>query len=147
MVREDAVADDDIVFVCENDYLHVDRWLEKVVELFESSIRFDYVSLYDHADYYEQVDKPIYPVYRGLRSEIFVTQTHHWRVAPSTCGTFLVQKRVFVEDLEAWSSRLSDFYVFTYLRLLKGRVLVSPVPGLSTHCMTGLLAPTIEWGA
>ena len=145
VVASDRVADDDVVFFVENDYLHVEGWLEKVADLYRSETQFDYVTLYDHTDFYDLEDKPSFPAYRGIRSRLFVTRSHHWREAPSTCGTFLVQKRVFMQDLEVWSSRLSDFYVFTYLRLLKRRVLLSPVPSLSTHCMAGYLAPLVDW--
>jgi hypothetical protein len=27
----------------------------------------------------------------------------------------------------------------------KGRILLSPIPGLATHCMTNLLSPSIDW--
>lgn len=145
LVKGDAIPNDDIVFFVENDYLFVDGWLDKVIDLYESPTQFDYVTLYDHTDFYDLPEKPSFPAYRGLTAHLFVARSHHWRDAPSTCGTFIVQKRVLLEDLEVWRSRLSDFYAFTYLRTVKRRVLVSPVPGLSTHCMEGFLAPTVEW--
>ncbi|MBI5482371.1 MAG: hypothetical protein HY906_26180 [Deltaproteobacteria bacterium] len=147
MVKSDTIPEDDVIFFMENDYLHVNGWLDKVVELYDSPIVFDYVSLYDHPDFYEVDGKPVFPAYRGLRAELHVTRTHHWRDAPSTCGTFLVKKKVFIEDIDVWSSRLSDFYAFAYLRTIKRRVLVNPVPGLGTHCMRAALAPTIDWAA
>jgi hypothetical protein len=125
----------------------VEGWLDKVVELYASATQFDYVSLYDHTDFYDIEGKPAFPLYRGVKSKLFVTPSHHWREAPSACGTFLVEKRVFLQDIEVWSSRLSDFYVFMFLRSIKRRVLVSPVPSLSTHCMAGLLAPTVDWAS
>lgn len=147
LVRSDTIPADDVLFFMENDYLQVEGWLDKVVDLYESDIQFDYVSLYDHTDFYDLADKPSFPVYRGLKSGLYVAKAHHWRDAPSTCGTFLVQKRVFLEDIEVWSSQLSDFYVFAYLRTLKRRVLLNPVPSLSTHCMEGFLAPTVDWSS
>ncbi|MEW5739587.1 MAG: hypothetical protein AB1938_11710 [Myxococcota bacterium] len=146
-VRRDDFLDDEILFFMENDYLHVEGWLDKVVDLYDSATPFDYVSLYDHTDFYDFEGKPAFPLYRGVKSGLFVTPSHHWREAPSACGTFLVEKRVFLQDIDVWSSRLSDFYVFMYLRSIKRRVLVSPVPSLSTHCMAGLLAPTVDWAS
>ena len=147
LVKSETIPEDDVVFFMENDYLQVDGWLDKVIELYNSNIQFDYVSLYDHTDFYDLADKPSFPAYRNLRSELYVAKSHHWRVAPSTCGTFLVQKRVFLQDIDVWSSQLSDFYVFTYLRTFKRRALLNPVPGLSTHCMEGFLAPTVDWSS
>lgn len=145
-IERSPIPGDEIIYFLENDYLHVEHWLDKVVELYDSQVEFDYLSLYDHTDFYETESKPPYPVFRDLRSRLHVTKTHHWREAPSTCGTFLLQKHVLLEDMRVWTSRLSDFYAFTYLSTLKRRILVTPVPGLSTHCMTGCLAPTIDWG-
>jgi hypothetical protein len=144
-VERGPIPDDDVLYFLENDYLHVEDWLDKVVELFESRIPFDYLSLHDATDFYEMEHKETFPPFRGLRPRLDVTGTHHWREAPSAYGTFLVPRRIFVEDLGVWRSRLSDFYAFTYLRLIKRRVLVSPVPGLATHCMAGSLTPTIDW--
>lgn len=144
-VQKSGIPDDDVLYFLENDYLHVDDWLDKVVELYDSKLPVDYLSLYDATDFYDFETKPAYPVFRGFKTRLDVTSTHHWREAPSACGTFVVQKRVFLEDMDVWTSRLSDFYAFTYLRTLKRRAVVNPVPGLSTHCMTGCLAPTIDW--
>ena len=40
---------------------------------------------------------------------------------------------------------VGDHNKWVYLQEHKSRFLLSPIPGLSTHCMDGLLSPTIEW--
>jgi hypothetical protein len=27
----------------------------------------------------------------------------------------------------------------------RNKIVITPIPGLSTHCMEGLMSPTIEW--
>lgn len=139
-------ADSDLIYFMENDYLHSIDWVEKITELCDSQIPFDYVSLYDHTDMYNFINQSVLPVHGRLKSKIYVTKTHHWRVSPSTCGTFIVRKKVFFEDFEAWTGDLADHYVFTFLSKIKNRVLITPIPGLATHCMDGQLSPTINWG-
>lgn len=142
MLAKNAPMDaGDLIYFLENDYLHCPNWLEKISELLNSPVHFDYVSLYDH------MDKYIYAMYSDLRSRIFVTQNHHWRTAPSTCGTFLVRKKIFDEDIELWAREVQDHYQFEELSANKGRTLLTPIPGLATHCMEGYLSPTIDWAA
>ena len=38
-----------------------------------------------------------------------------------------------------------DHNKFLWLAENKGRFVITPIPGLSTHCMEGLMSPTIKW--
>lgn len=133
------IQDTDFIYFLENDYLHQYGWLEKFFELCESGIMFDYVSLYDHRDKY------FYSMYSDLVSKIFSAPSHHWRTTPSTCGSFLVRRNTFSEDAAYWVRDVQDHFQFQDLLEHKRRLLVSPIPGLSTHCMEGYLSPSIEW--
>jgi hypothetical protein len=42
-------------------------------------------------------------------------------------------------------SDLMDHQLFAELEK-KGRVVLSPIPGLATHCMVNLLSPGVDWG-
>jgi hypothetical protein len=139
IAKNTPMGDQDLVYMMENDYLHRDGWLDKVAEIDASAIAFDYLALYDHADKY------FLDMYAGLQSRIVVTASQHWRTTPSTCGTFILPRRVFLEDVGDWAQEVGDFHMFKHLTEDKGRVVLSPVPGLATHCMTGYLAPTIDW--
>jgi len=128
-----------LIYFLENDYLHVDGWLGKVEELFTTYNGLDYVSLYDHKDKY------FLPMYDNLVSKIFITDSHHWRSTPSTCGSFTITKERFDEDYDILSTVRGDHNKFLWLNKNRGRSVVSPIPGLSTHCMEGLMSPTLEW--
>jgi hypothetical protein len=84
-----------------------------------------------------------------------VTKSHHYRTTPSTCGSFLLTKKVFDEDLNFNLNVFSflkgnttlpiDHAKFLVLEKVKDRKVLSAIPGLSTHCLNGLMSPTINW--
>lgn len=140
LVNQDkSIKGDDLIYFLENDYLHTDKWFWKVKELFSTYKGLDYVSLYDHNDKY------FLPMYENLISKIITTNTHHWRTTPSTCGSFIVTKQRFEEDYDVLSTMQGDHNKWLWLNQNRSRSIFSPIPGLSTHCMEGLLSPTIKW--
>jgi hypothetical protein len=138
-VKKQPMESNDLIYWLENDYLHVDGWVNKVVTLFETYLGLDYVSLYDHNDKY------FFPSYDDLVSKIIVTKNHHWRTTPSTCGSYLITRKTFDEDYDIWYPATGDHDTFTYLNHSRNRFVFTPIPGLSTHCMNGLMSPTIDW--
>lgn len=134
----------ELIYILENDYIHAPNWIENVANLFEGNIDFDYISLYDHADKY--LGRPGFSEkYKNLKSRIFATSSCHWRTAPSSCASFLVHPGIFFSDYFLWQSRLTDRRIYAILKILKGRVLLTPIPGLSTHCMSDYLSPCVDW--
>jgi len=134
------VGDNDLIYFLENDYLHTDNWVEEIVTLFQTYPQgLNYVSLYDHNDKY------FLPMYDNLVSKIFTTETRHWRTTPSTCGSYIIPKNIFIEDEDVNTGGPGDHDKFLHLGTTKNRFVLTPIPGLSTHCMEGLLSPTINW--
>lgn len=131
--------DTDLFYFLENDYLHVKGWDIKVREIFNTYSNLNYVSLYDHNDKY------FLPQYEDLVSKIFTTQTHHWRTTPSTCGTYIVDKKILLADYDVPFTIPGDHTKFIHLNETRGRSVITPIPGLSTHCMEYLLSPTVNW--
>jgi hypothetical protein len=138
MASELNFPDSDIIYFLENDYLHLPGWLSKVFDLF-NNFDVEYVSLYDHKDKY------FYSLYDSLTSKILLSNTHHWRTTPSTCGSFLLKVNTYKEDKEVFNMWMPDFYFFNHITTIKNRSLITPIPGLSTHCMEGYLSPNINW--
>lgn len=139
IAKETLIEEKDLVYFLENDYLHVENWVDKITELFSTFQGLNYVSLYDHNDKY------FLPMYDDLVSKIFVSSTHHWRTTPSTCGSFVISKQIFEEDYNEHTTISGDHNKFLYLTSNKNRFVITPTPGLSTHCMEGLMSPTINW--
>jgi len=135
----DTIQDDDLIYFLENDYLHVDNWDEYVLDIFSCFEGLNYLTLYDHNDKY------FLPLYDDLTSKIFVSNKCHWRTTPSTCGSFIVLKKLWKEDYNFHVSLEGDHNKWLAISEEKSRFILSPIPGLSTHCMEGLLSPTINW--
>lgn len=139
IAKQTLISDKDLIYFLENDYLHIDSWVDKVIDLFSSYNNLNYVSLYDHNDKYFLL------MYEDLVSKIFTSETHHWRTTPSTCGSFIIPKYIFNEDYNEHTTISGDHNKFLHLSQIKNRFVLTPIPGLSTHCMEGLLSPTINW--
>lgn len=134
-----TMGEKDLIYYLENDYLHINGWVDKILEIFQTFDNLDYISLYDHNDKY------FYPMYDDLVSKIFVTKTHHWRTTPSTCGSFVISKKLFEQDYDILSTMEGDHNKFLWLNENRNRFVLTPIPGLSTHCIDGLLSPTLDW--
>jgi hypothetical protein len=133
-------SDDDWIYFLENDYLHDDHWISKLENLIKLGKHLEYVSLYDHYDKY------FYEQYDNLESRLFFYGNHHWRSTPSTCASFLVNSRILNEDSQIIKTSGGDHEFFTALSKINSRKIISPIPGLSTHCMKDFLSPGIDWG-
>lgn len=138
------ISEDAIIYLLEDDYLHLPGWTMAMREAFDSKIA-PYVTLYDHLDKYR------HPLYKGLKSEVFVTESCHWRTTPSTTNTYAMLYGTLLSNKET-HMKFSDLQVgytfdhdkFLYLASI-GQRLVSSIPGLSTHVEEEFLSPVIDW--
>ena len=139
IAKNTKIDDNDLVYFLENDYIHTEDWVDKVEELFSLYNLPHYVSLYDNKDKY------LLPMYDDLVSKIFITENHHWRTTASACGSFIVNKELFDLDYDINTNVAGDHNKFMLLNEQRGRMVITPIPGLSTHCVEGLMSPTINW--
>lgn len=142
IVKNNSYSADDLVYILENDYMHRPDWVDQIQTLYKEFSNISYVSLYDHNDKY------FLPMYEDLVSKIWTTSTLHWRSTPSTCGSYITTKRIFEEDFNDHTGvtvPIGDHHKWLFLTETKNRFILSPIPGLSTHCMKGLESPTIDW--
>jgi hypothetical protein len=143
-----TIPDQDLVYFLENDYFHQPGWLSKVLHLFDSDIDRDYVTLYDHPDkYYGEpfLDLQSKISHTGTQFQAFNWVDHHWRTTPSACWSFILEARVFRTDRDVLSAGIPDYFMFQMLREERRRIVLSPIPGLSTHCLLGFNAPSVNW--
>ncbi len=121
--------DDELVYFCEDDYLHLGSSPKLLNEAIK---RTDYVTLYDHPDKYT-------PQYNGGEySKVIKTASSHWRYTISTCMTFGTTIKILKEDLEIWkkytdSTHPHDHHIFTELSKEKRRRLAVCIPGVACH--------------
>jgi hypothetical protein len=138
------IPQDAIIYLLEDDYLHIPGWTCALREAFDSNLA-PYVTLYDHSDKYK------HPMYKNLKSEIFVTESSHWRTTPSTTNTYAMLYKTLLSNKDT-HLRFSDTnvgYTFDHDKFLHlasiGQRLVSSIPGLSTHVEEQHLSPVIDW--
>ena len=132
------IDEGDYIYFLENDYLHIDNWYQKFLEVIRSNIKFDYISLYDHRDNYNL------PFHQNFIQKLRYTDNHIWKKVFSTCASVIVRYDTFKKDISILN--MDDFTTFCYLNLLC-RDLICPVPGLSTHAMLGFESPGVNWDA
>jgi len=127
--------DGDIVYLVEDDYLHLKGSETAILEGIQKS---DYVSLYDHPDKYMSPSLNPFVKDGGENTKVILTASTHWKFTNSTTMTFAAKVKTLKEDyrlIEPYCkvSRPLDFKIFCAL-LKIGRKLISPIPGQSTHC-------------
>ena len=138
--------DNEIVYFIENDYLHKPNSEKILIEGFK--LGADYVALYDHPDKYQDGANPEVEG-GGEVTKVFLSESCHWKLTNSTTMTFAAKVKTLREDEKILRDFTSgsypeDFKMFLALRD-KGRSLITPLPGYSTHGETAWLSPLTNW--
>lgn len=140
-----------IVYFLENDYLHKPNSIDIIKEGIE--LGAEYISLYDHPDKYIPASRGGNPQIDddgGEYTKLFLSNSCHWKITNSTTMTFASTVKILKEDetiLRKWTNRghyPDDYKMFLELRE-KNRILVTSVPGYSTHGETAWLSPLTDW--
>ena len=141
--------DDEIVYFIENDYLHLQGSPKILEEGFDLGASF--VSLYDHPDKYKDPSTGGNPYCEGGAEDtrVYLSESSHWKITNSTTMTFAAK----VSTLKKVESTLrkhtdtkhpNDFQMFIELRQ-NNELLITPIPGYSTHGETAWLSPLTDW--
>jgi hypothetical protein len=149
MLKKLPLNDNDIVYILEDDYIHIKNWpnilREGLGKLQPSYKKFDYVTLYDHPDKYILSDDNLKFRYFELNSSICITKSCHWRTIPNTTNTFAAEYKTLIKDYDIHMKHKNmDDTKFIHLRF-EGRTIGSCIPGYSTHCQKYFLTPFIDW--
>jgi hypothetical protein len=143
--------DDEIIYFVENDYLHKPESDKIIKEGFDLGASF--ISLYDHPDKYIGPNQGGNPYCEGGAEDtrVYLTNSCHWKITNSTTMTFASKvstlKRV-EHILRKWTNTThpNDFQMFLELRD-QNELLITPIPGYSTHGETAWLSPLTNWDA
>lgn len=142
-VQAKQFDDETILYFVEDDYLHREGWVEVLKEAFTLP-HVSYVTLYDHSDKYH------FPEYESLTARLFHTKSCHWRTTPSTTNTYAMKWKTLKKHMEihqaySLNRKISaDHEKFGHLAK-EGALLVSSIPGFSTHMDPAFLSPCTEW--
>ena len=145
-------ADEEIIYFLENDYLHKPNASTVLVEAF-TSLGASFASLYDHPDKYLDPRLGGNPYCEGGAEDtrVYLTESTHWKITNSTTMTFAAT----VETLKRTEPTLrkytqgsypEDFKMFLDLRE-QGELLITSIPGYSTHGETAWLSPLTDWSS
>ena len=141
--------DEEIVYFLENDYLHTPDAKKILEEGFDLGSPF--VSLYDHPDKYLAPEKGGNPYCQGGAEDtrVYLTKNSHWKITNSTTMTFAAKVKTLKENeniLREFTkgTHPNDFHMFLELRK-NNKLLVTPIPGRSTHGETAWLSPLTDW--
>ena len=144
-----TLDDDEIVYFIENDYLHKPNSQKILEEGFELGASF--VSLYDHPDKYLSPEKGGNPYCQGGAEDtrVYLTDSCHWKITNSTTMTFAAKVKTLKRTEEILrkhtnTTHPNDFNMFLELRE-KNELLITPLPGYSTHGETAWLSPLTNW--
>ena len=141
----------DVVYFLENDYIH--KTNSDVILLEGINAGGDYISLYDHPDKYipsSRGGNQFIDDDGGEITKVYLTKSSHWKITNSTTMTFASKVNTLMEDediLRKWTNMGSyprDFDMFIELRN-KGKVLLTSIPGYSTHGESAWLSPLTNW--
>lgn len=151
LALDEALKEDDneIIYFLENDYLHRPGSSEIIKEGIELGASF--ISLYDHPDKYLDPSQGGNPYCGGGAEDtrVYLTNSTHWKVTNSTTMTF-ASKVSTLKKVESilrkytTGSHPHDFQMFLELRQ-NNELLITPIPGYSTHGETRWLSPLINW--
>lgn len=141
--------DDEIIYFIENDYLHKPKSQKIIEEGFNLGASF--VSLYDHPDKYLPPERGGNPYCKGGAEDtrVYLTDSCHWKITNSTTMTFAAKVSTLKRTEEILRKHTSgshpnDFAMFLELRS-KNELLITPIPGYSTHGETAWLSPLTDW--
>jgi hypothetical protein len=144
-----TLPDDEIVYFVENDYLHKTGSDKVLHEGFDLEASF--VALYDHPDKYKGLDQGGNPYCEGGAEDtrVYLTDSCHWKITNSTTMTFASKVSTLkrVEPIlrkHTVGTHPNDFHMFLELRE-NNELLITPIPGYSTHGETAWLSPLTDW--
>jgi hypothetical protein len=140
------------IYFVEDDYLHLPDARPILLEGLEIA---DYVTLFDHPDKYVNGRDGGNPEVKrgGELSRVLLTRSTHWKWTNSTTMTVATRVETLREDRAVWwwytrGRHPKDYDAFYRLRrriLGRRRVLISPIPGRSTHVEMPWLGPLVDW--
>lgn len=142
-IESRKLASETIVYLLEDDYLHREGWPMILREGFALK-KAEYVTLYDHKDKY------FAPDYEYLASYLYLSPSTHWRTTPSTTNTYAMRYRTLLRDIAIHKSFSTERSISAdhekFIQLGKnGAVLISPIPGWSTHMEPSYESPCVDW--
>jgi len=141
-------SDDDIIYIAEDDYFHLPNSQQLLIEGLEVG---HYATVFDHPDKYDDNAGNPFIHGGGENTKVVATKSTHWKHTNATTGTVAFKVKTIKEDYDVIARNCQDhfsyprdFSMFQELINSKGRIVVSSLPGRSSH--VGLvMSPFVDW--
>lgn len=157
--KADSFSDDDLIYFCEDDYLHFyPSFYERSLDFVELA-RGNSLDFFLHpSDYPDQ-----YKLNQLKRSYLFALKSGHFREVSSTTFTFMCLGKTYKKHSELLKScaLYKEFMNPKTKELImidcgaddgrfskifgKEALCLSPLPGMATHLHEGTTSPFVEW--
>ncbi len=109
-------SDADFIYFAEDDYFYLPGQFEEMIGLMKGNSGIDFVSPYDHPDYYELG-------LHNLEYDVLPYGNRKWRTSPTTCMTFLTTKAVLMQSAAVLKTYTRNNYdASLWLALTKKRI-------------------------
>lgn len=127
---------DELIYICEDDYLHVEHAIDGMKEMFKTSYDGFYVP-YDYPDRYTlDTDRS---------AEVHVFKYGHLRSIPSATLTIAALGRTWLRykyELLRAGAFADDSWTW---KAFKQTSCLCPIPGHATHLQDGCITPFVNW--
>ena len=91
------------VYFAEDDYLYMPDQFNKMLEFIESGKKTDFVTPYDHKDYYQ------YELHKYKQKQIYYLEKK-WKTVSTTCMTFMTNKSTLERSRKVFATYLRNNY-------------------------------------
>lgn len=127
----------EIIYVCEDDYLHTSTAIELIKAFFNSNNFNGFFIPYDYPDRYTIDSSRV--------CELFYTNIGHVRTVPSATLTMAAKGSTWLQykfDILRSGAFADDSWTWKAFAQLKA---VCPIPGIATHLQDNCITPRIDW--
>jgi hypothetical protein len=143
------VPPDEVLYFVEDDYLHSEGAYYAILDGL-GGLGYDYVTLYDHPDMYQEPSPNILVSGHGEVSRVRCGDVCHWKSTKSTTMTFATTKQRLMKDWNLMRGFIkgkapADFWMWRVLIEEQCARLGSSIPGYATHVEENNLSPLWNW--
>jgi hypothetical protein len=157
VIMADSPPDDELISICDDDYIHVRGWAEACIDYIDNFLPKDknfFVCPCDYGDKYYFIDEKHtidqygtdQGMYADLESRIRISNHCYWREVPNCMMSSIVPSKTFRRDYnDYWSKGYSDCGINYEIKKRYGTKFWTPMPSLSCHATYPFISPFIDW--
>ena len=156
--------DDEWVYLCEDDYVHVPEAFHVIRDLVENQKEVLRNRPKNPLHFGRRISRPLvihpadypdrYLPHKRKASLLYVSELAHWREISNTTFTFLAEaqtfrryQRIFDRSATGADDRSLSHSLYGNRSVRKRVLCLSPIPGVASHMHEGVMTPRVDWRA